>query len=95
MSTDKPVATDETAGQLPSSSSREDLNIAVDELATSLLELYQTLSPLAQQTQELTASVSQQVEFLEAWSDFVKSGASSLPQPAEEKESNANQPMES
>lgn len=45
------------------------------QLAASLVELYQVVSPLAQQTQELTTAISQHTDFIAAWQEFLKKGA--------------------
>lgn len=47
------------------------------QLTTSLVELYQTLSPLLQQAQELTAAVEQNLHFMDSWVTLMKEGARS------------------
>jgi len=44
-------------------------------LPASLVELYQVVSPLAQQTQELTTAISQHTDFIATWQEFLKKGA--------------------
>ena len=42
------------------------------------MELYQILSPMVLQAQELTASLDKHTQFASAWGEFLRSGACSL-----------------
>ncbi len=63
------------------------------QLTTALVELYQTLSPVVQQANELTAAVDEHMTVVGSWVTLMKEGAHSCQEREQQREN--DQPTES